>query len=97
MDEFLRNGQNLLEAAQAARQAGSAGDALSVLIGPGAAIRTFCGSDWPLESLAREHGARFAYRVSHRPGAVRVEGRSHGRTLLLEQSLPRVAHPARLW
>jgi len=97
VDEFLRNGQNLLEAAEAARQAGSAGEPLSVLVCPDGAIRTFCGSDWPLEALAREHGARFAYRVSHCAGAVRVEGRSHGRTLLLEQSLPRVPRHLRLW
>jgi hypothetical protein len=97
VDEFLQNGQNLLEAAQAARQAGSAGEPLSVLVGPGAAIRTFCGSDWPLESLAREHGARFAYRVSHRGPAVRVEGRGHGLTLVLEQTLPGIPRHPRLW
>ena len=97
MDELLENGQSLLEAAGAARRAGGSEGVLSVLIGPGGAIRTFESSDWPLESLAREHGARLAYRVSHRRGVVRVEGRGQGRTLVLEQTLPAPAGVLRLW
>ncbi len=97
MDEFLRNGQNLLETAGAARAGAGVSGPLSILIGADGAIRTIQHTDWPLESLAREHGARLAYRVSRASGKVRVEGRGPGRTLLLECTLPGVPPTPRLW
>ena len=45
-------------------------------------------SDWPLDSLLREHGAASAYRVSGNRGAVRVEGREGTRRCVLESVNP---------
>lgn len=59
-----------------------------MLIGQDGAIQLCADSDWPLESLARERGARAAYRVSSHPGGVRVEGREGLRTCLLESRQP---------
>jgi hypothetical protein len=41
-------------------------------------------SDWPLDTLAAERGARAAYRITHGAGQVRVEGRQGARTCVLE-------------
>ena len=90
MDDFLRNGSSLLEAASAvAGPAEPAGD-MAILIGQDGSIRAVACSDWPLASLAAERGARMAYRVSHGDGRVRVEGRSGSRSLLLQSESPRV-------
>ena len=93
MDEFLRNGQSLLEAAHNRDETGT----LAILIGRDGSFRAIEHSDWPLESLAAEHGARMAYRVSKRGGNVRVEGRSGTRTLVLEQTLSDPHRKLQLW
>jgi hypothetical protein len=41
-------------------------------------------SDWPLDSLMLDRGARAGYRVSPRGRSVRVEGREGSRRCLLE-------------
>lgn len=58
MGEFLRNAENILEAAGST--AGRTGEAseVAILIGWTGQVRIAVGSDWPLESLEREHGAR---------------------------------------
>ena len=88
MDEFLRNGESLLEAAEAAARSAQPPAQTAILIGRDGSIRAVSSSDWPLESLAAEHGARMAYRVSHGHGRVRVEGRSGCRSFLLEAETP---------
>ena len=45
-------------------------------------------SDWPLESLQRERGARMVYRVSRQDNTVRLEGREGSRTCLFETTRP---------
>lgn len=97
MDEFLANAGQLLESARAAGGAEGTGGAqggmpLAILIGQDGSIRAVSGSDWPLESLAREHGARMAYRISRSGRTVRVEGRHGMRRCLLEAEAP--AHGA---
>lgn len=88
MDEFLRNGQSLLETAEAAARSAQPAAQTAILIGRDGSIRAVSSSDWPLESLAAEHGARMAYRVSHGHGRARVEGRSGCRSFLLEAETP---------
>lgn len=83
MDEFLANAGQLLESAQAAGGA-AAESPVSILIGHNGAIRAVSASDWPLDSLAREYGARMAYRISRSGRMVRVEGRHGARRCLLE-------------
>jgi hypothetical protein len=67
-----------------------------VLIGRDGGIQMCADSDWPLDSLMLDRGARTGYRVSPRRGSVRVEGREGLRRCLLEAALPacrwRVGH-----
>jgi hypothetical protein len=81
---FAQRAQELLETALAGR----ASTEMTVLISHDGAIELCADSDWPLESLARERGARSAYRVSSRNGGVRVEGREGLRTCILESRRP---------
>ncbi len=60
---------------------------LSILVGQDGSVRAVAATDWPLASLAAEHGARLAYRVIRAPGKVRVEGRSSVRTVVLEAEI----------
>jgi hypothetical protein len=61
---------------------------MTILVGPEGYIRMVADSDWPLESLARHHGAQSAYRVNERRGSIRVEAREKTRYCVLES----VAH-----
>ncbi len=87
---FAQRAQELLDAAVA----GPPGPELTVLIGQDGSLR-LCngsegpGSEWPLESLVRERGARAGYRVLSRGKTVRVEGREGLRTCVLESLRPR--------
>jgi len=93
--EFLSNAESLLEAAAGMREAGGAPSEMAILIGSDGAIRILAGNDWPLRSLQLEHGAKMAFRVSRHPSAVRVEGRTPGRSCVLEMPAPAwVAPPA---
>ena len=83
---FAQRAQELLETAIS----GPVGSELTVLIGEDGAIQLCANSDWPLESLARERGARAAYRVRSDHAGVRVEGREGLRTCLLELRRPRL-------
>ena len=64
MSLLAQQAQDLLEAATAAAAQGERCTEMTILIGPDGSIRMCAESDWPLESLAREHGARAAYRVT---------------------------------
>jgi len=80
--------RNILDAAESASQNGQACTEMTILIGPEGHIRMVADSDWTLESLARHHGARSAYRVSEETGRIRVEGRDGTRRCVLESSSP---------
>ena len=80
--------RNILDAAESASRSGQACTEMTILIGPEGHIRMVADSDWPLESLARHHGAQSAYRVSEETGRIRVEGRDGMRRCLLESSSP---------
>lgn len=80
MQTFAQRAQQLLEAASASP---GVAEEMTVLIGHDGSI--LCAdSDWPLDSLARERGARAAYRVTRRGAVVRVEGREGMQTCVLE-------------
>lgn len=84
MTSFTHRAQQLLDTALA----GPAGSEITVLVGEDGAVRLCVDSDWPLDSLMRERGARAAYRVRSFGGTVRVEGREGFRTCVLESSRP---------
>ena len=88
MSRFAEDAQNLLDAAESASGNGQSCSEMTILIGQDGAIRLLSDSDWPLDSLARHHGARSAYRVSERAGSVRVDGREGARTCTIESATP---------
>jgi hypothetical protein len=75
-DPFLENAAAILETATST----PGQEEWTILIGSSGALEMVAGSDWPLESLARERAARMAFRVTHRGAVVRVEGRQGLRT-----------------
>jgi hypothetical protein len=77
---FAQRAQELLDAAVK----GPSVSEITVLIGHDGAIQLCVDSDWPLDSLALERGARSAYRVRSDRSGVRVEGREGLRTCILE-------------
>ena len=101
MTRFAEHAVRILDAAESASTHGESCSALSILIGQDGSIRMLADSDWPLDSLARHHGAKMAYRVSERWGLVRVEGREGPRTCLLESAkltqVARMILAARTW
>ena len=91
---FTEQAYEILEAAEAAASKGLACAEWTVLVTGEGSIRMIADSDWPLDRLAGEHGARAAYRVSERGGSLRVEARSGCRSCTVESRTPR--HVARL-
>jgi hypothetical protein len=76
--------REILDAAENASRQGQVCSEMTILIGPEGHIRMVADSDWPLDSLARHHGAQSAYRVDQRTGSIRVEGRDGTRHCVLE-------------
>ncbi len=74
--------------------AGETPSEFSILLGVDGGIRMVAGSDWPLESLQREYGARMAYRVTPHADRVSVDGVGQTRTCHFETAAP--AQTARL-
>lgn len=81
---FWENASELLDAAVAASGLGNATPNMTVLINWQGGIHLIADSDWPLERLAEDRGARTAYRVQHDSGRIAVEGRQAGSTCRLE-------------
>jgi hypothetical protein len=84
---FAEQAQNLLDAALAALDRGEGCTemtVMTVLIARDGGIQLCADSDWPLDSLMLDRGARTGYRVSPRRGSVRVEGREGLRRCVLE-------------
>jgi hypothetical protein len=86
---FTEQAYEILEAAESASSKGVACSEWTVVVTQEGAIRMFADSDWPLDSLAGEHGARAAYRVTEHRGNVRVEARAGARSCTLESTTPR--------
>ena len=76
--------QRLLDAALSAKQHGNSPTAMTILVTHDGAIRMYAESDWPLESLAREHGARTAFRITGAGGCVRVQAQQGPHRCVLE-------------
>jgi hypothetical protein len=87
----MDNAMRILDAAESAVQSGHTPTDMTILISPEGGIHMVADSDWPLDSLQSLHGAKMAYRVSQNASIVRVEGREHSRTCLLETTKPEQA------
>jgi hypothetical protein len=88
VDLFLDHAREILEAAESAARRGEACSPMTILVGRENGIHMIAGSDWPLESLTRHHGAEVGYRVTKRRGTVQVEGRTGSRSCLLQSTSP---------
>ena len=86
MNGFAEQAQSLLDAALAAIERGESCQEMTVLIARDGGIQMCADSDWPLDSLMLDRGARTGYRVSPRRGSVQVEGREGLRRCVLEGS-----------
>lgn len=81
MDPFFENARRILETAAAAD---TTSETTIILTNEGG-LRILADNDWPLERLVAHLGARSAYRVSARRGAITVEGRSRTQSCRLER------------
>jgi hypothetical protein len=86
---FTEQAYEILEAAEAASSKGLACAEWTLLVNQEGSLRMIADSDWPLDRLASENGARAAYRVSEHRGSLRVEARSGLRTCTVESRTPR--------
>ena len=84
--QFAEQAQSLMDAALEALNRGESCQEMTVLISRDGGIQMCADSDWPLDSLMLDRGARTGYRVTPRKGSVRVEGREGLRRCLLEGS-----------
>ena len=82
--QFAEQAQSLMDAALDALERGESCAEMTVLIGRDGGIQMCADSDWPLDSLMLDRGARTGYRVSPRRGSVRVEGREGLKRCVLE-------------
>jgi hypothetical protein len=89
VQRFAEQAQSLMDAALAALERGESCQEMTVLISRDGGIQMCADSDWPLDSLMLDRGARTGYRVSPRSGSVRVEGREGLRRCVLEGSTTR--------
>ena len=86
VSRFLEDANQIMQAAESAASRGERCGEMTILIGQGGGIHILADSDWPLDSLARHHGARAAYRVSEHGGSVRVQAREGSRTCVMEST-----------
>jgi hypothetical protein len=84
VSRFTDQAQDLLDAALGADTPPD----LTIIVTEDGSLRMFSASDWPLDSLAREHGAKSAYRVTATSSQVRVEAREGLRRCILESRKP---------
>jgi len=88
---FTEQTYEILEAAESADRRGVSCPEWTLLITHEGAIRMIADSDWPLDSLAGEHGAQAAYRVIEDHQGLRVEARSGSRSCTIQSTTPRRA------
>lgn len=96
VSRFLETAQQILEAAENVMLSGEAPSEVAILLGAKSGIHIVMNSDWPLDSLQREHGAESAYRVSGSADRVQVDGRDGFRKCHLETIAPAQAARALL-
>jgi hypothetical protein len=80
VDLFFENARRIFDTASAAGNPSNA----TIVVTEEGGLRILSDSDWPLDRLLAHLGARSAYRVTARRGAVAVEGRSRTQSCRLE-------------
>ena len=74
MNAFVDNGAKIFEAAQNVMNSGESVSDYTIVMGAQGGVTMLADSDWPLDSLLREHGAGMAYRIKPGTDRVTVEG-----------------------
>jgi hypothetical protein len=88
VEAFWTDAENIFETARQASQSGSPDCDWAILIGPQGDIRMLAADGWALPSLAAQHGAQTAYRVTREGGSVCLEGRRGLESCLLRSESP---------
>ena len=88
MGRFADNFSAILEVAESAAAGGHDLPDWSILVGLRGAIQMVADSDWSLESLQAERGARMAFRVSRHDGRVCLTGRAGDRSCRSDAGKP---------
>jgi hypothetical protein len=89
VSRFLDDARAIFEAAESASRSGQPVSDFTLLIGNDGALQMLADSDWPLDRLLAERGARAAYRIGELSGRVRLEARSGAQTCTFESESPR--------
>jgi hypothetical protein len=89
VSRFLDDARAIFEAAESASRSGQTVSDFTMLISGDGGIQMLAASDWPLDRLLEERGARAAYRVGEVNGRVQVEARTARQTCRLESETPR--------
>jgi len=88
VSQFLENAREIFDAAETSAAAGNVPSDYTILMGaPQGGIHMIANSDWSLEALQREHGARAAYRVSNAGGRLTVDAQEGQRSCHIEAPL----------
>ena len=93
MDAFLENAQRILDVARA--DEGEANGDFALLIRPDGGLHFIMGSPVSLEGAAACNEARAAYHVSRSSAGVRVEGRTFGKSCVMNSCVLTERHPVR--
>ncbi|MBZ5623600.1 MAG: hypothetical protein LAQ69_33480, partial [Acidobacteriia bacterium] len=91
MSPFLKHADEIF---QTAREGGPDDCEMSILVNREGSIHMLAGTDWELEPLRIDQGARAAYRISRKDGRVRLEARSADESCLFEAKPPARLIPA---
>jgi hypothetical protein len=85
---FIDNAARIFEAAQNVMNTGEMPSDYTIVMGAQGGITMIANSDWPLDSLIREHGAGMAYRVTPGTDRVSVDGRDGKSSCHFEAASP---------
>ena len=93
MDAFLENAQRILDVASA--DEGESKEDFALLIRPDGGLHFIMGSPVSLDGAFACDEARAAYHVSRSSAGVRVEGRTFGKSCVVNSCVVAESHPMR--
>jgi hypothetical protein len=88
VSRFLDDARAIFDAAEVASRSGQPVTHFTLLIAADGALNMLTDSDWPLDRLLAERGARAAYRIGESAGRIRLEARCGAQTCTLESQAP---------
>jgi hypothetical protein len=88
VSRFLDDARAIFETAESASRSGQSVSDFTMLIGHDGSIHVIASTDWPLDRLLSERGARAVYRIAGSNGRIELEARSASQTCKLESESP---------